>query len=330
MSADHFSVLWCSSDDVVQLLLAFTALSVGAAHKKLTAAGSGAATSSDSTSAGSSKHNNRRSSTAAAPLAADDVPASHLQLLAALSPSLHQQISRRNVLTPGADEFGSFNCNESAEGDEQHAIRLLTGLMCVLAVRRDILKNSNLVRRPVAGNSSSSSMPSGAKLQCNAVVPREQQLLLPLVLTVLELSLLLPAPQQGVMRMGLQVMPYIMGSAEFKPAAPGNAAAGAAPAAPSAHSDRPYTPAALMEALASPVCLQLGPAVMQYLREVPAAPSSTAASMQATLQGSNARDYEAMRDAFAIMATVIISKGEVLEGDTVLLCCCKISRQMTT
>jgi hypothetical protein len=315
------SLQWCSSDDVLQLLLALTALSVGAAHKKLAAAGSGAATSGNCTSMrssssnGSSKHSGRRSSTAAA-----------LQLLVALSPPLLEQLSRRYVRTPGASDFGSFNSNHSAEEDQQHAVRVLSGLMHVLMVRSEMMKNSNMLRR-AAASSSSSSTSNVASLwglsRCITVVPGEQQLLLPLVLAVIELLLLLPAPQHGVTHIGLQMIVHIMRTARFVPAAARNAAAaaGAAPAPPappaaaaSPDLDVPYTEAAV-EALAGLVLLQVGPAVMAYMREVPAAPNCTAASMQAMLEGVNAGDVasvEVVRGAFSIMATLIITAGALM------------------
>jgi hypothetical protein len=194
--------------------------------------------------------------------------------------------------------------------------------MCVLVVRSKLIKTSNLLMetgicRAVAG-SSSSSPSSVASLQGKPVVPREQQLLLPLALTVIELSLLLPAPQHGVMRIGLQMIAHLMKTAQFIPAAACSAAAGATPApAACADPDTPYTEAAVIEAQAGPVFLQLGPAALQYIRELPAEPSSTAASVQAILQGSNetgAADVEVVRGAFSIMTTAIITTGEVTQA----------------
>jgi hypothetical protein len=98
-SADHL----LESDEVAQLLLAFTALTVGAAHKKLAAdaaadrSASRQAGQRSSSSSGKSSSSRGRSTAAAAAAAAaalaapagGGVPASHLQLLAALSPPLH-------------------------------------------------------------------------------------------------------------------------------------------------------------------------------------------------------------------------------------------------
>jgi hypothetical protein len=84
----------CSSDEVMQLLLVFTALSVGAARKRVAAD----APKDRYRRSSSSKRSSSRSDTAAAglaPLAPADVPASHLQLLAALSPPMRKQINRQ-------------------------------------------------------------------------------------------------------------------------------------------------------------------------------------------------------------------------------------------
>ncbi|KAF6258450.1 hypothetical protein COO60DRAFT_1120852 [Scenedesmus sp. NREL 46B-D3] len=88
----------CRSDKVIQLLLAHAALCVGGAHKRVAAAAAPRAKSS-------SKHSQRSSSLVPA---AADVPASHLRLLAALSPPLHQQLSRRYADNPRAGDYGSF------------------------------------------------------------------------------------------------------------------------------------------------------------------------------------------------------------------------------
>jgi hypothetical protein len=328
MSQDYYSLLWSTNDAVVELLLAYTALSVGAAHKKLAAADSGATTrsnrssSSNGSSTTSSKQSGRRASTAAS-----KVPDSHVRLLAAVSPPLHDQLSRRYIDNGTASRLGSFNSIGSIEKVEQIALIVLCGLMDVLFLRGYILKNAKPIpgttihlpgraRAATGSSSSSSSSPtSAASVRGKPVVPRERQLLLPLALTVIELLLLLPAPQHGVMRVGVHMLAHMVRTAQFTPAAAHDAAAGAAPAATAcADSDIPYTEAAVFEALAGPVFLQLAPAVLQYLREVPAAPSSTAASVQAILQGSDfpgAADVEVVRGAFSIMVTSIISTGEV-------------------
>jgi hypothetical protein len=183
----------------------------------------------------------------------------------------------------------------------------------------NVLSVENLLRTALAGSSSSSSSsssscaPDGASSAGMTVVPREQQLLLPLVLTVIELALLLPAPEEGVLHTALQMIVHIMRTAQFAPAAAHNEAAAAAPAPAAARANPPHTEAAVNEALAGAVFRQLGPAVMQYLREEPAAPGSSAASFQAVWQGRNARDVasvEVVRGAFSTMAEVIISTGE--------------------
>jgi hypothetical protein len=89
------------------------------------------------------------------------------------------------------------------------------------------------------------------------LLPREQELLLPLLLTLVEYMLLLPDRNQTVLPLVLQPMVVLCKQLKRnKSSCSSAAAAGAAGAAENA----------LADALIGPVLLQVGPAVLQYLR----------------------------------------------------------------
>jgi hypothetical protein len=296
----------CSSDEVVQLLLLFTALSVGAAHKRVAAAANKDRRSSSS----SSKRSSSRSGTAAASAApaAADVPASHLELLAALSPPMRKQVSSQYKDTLRAEDYGSFN-TDTVTGAERQADLVLNGLLVVLRWRQQLLNGVSPaaeIAEALAGGSSSSNGSGGNASNRTAllaarttVVLHEQQLLPPLVQTLAEYMLLLPAPSHGVVPHAMQVIAAIIESAgtwqeraHTQLAASSTdtaaAAAAAALAAGPALSGR-----ALADGLAAPVLLQLGPVVLQYLGGAAAAAATAAAATeQAMLGTSSAVDAE--------------------------------------
>jgi hypothetical protein len=143
------------------------------------------------------------------------------------------------------------------------------------------------------------------------VVPRELQLLLPLLLTVIEAMLLLPQRSHNIIPWGLQLATHIMSTAEL--------ADGAAPAkitATAAHTD----------ALVGPVLLQLGPAVMQYIRQANAA----AAGGHGSASGGESVDWKHVASRvqwdYTAMVTVLDAgaKGDwhyhALRADDVCIC----------
>jgi hypothetical protein len=300
----------CSSDEVVQLLLAHAALTVGGTRKKVAAdaagptAGRHTSSNSNSRKSGSCGRSAAAAAAAAAALAAPaaaDVPASHLQLLAVLSPPLHKQLGRQYPNTPTADNYGSFNMH-SMDAAEQQAELVIVNLFNLLSDHERAIKEGQLegaqsaAMAAATGASSSSSSSSGSGSDHNqssvtrtvqpaaaaaaaaaqkTVIPREQQLLLPLALTVIELLSLLPAPSQGVLPMGLQLLWKLLraahSSSDQSCVRNGLAYAGV-------HVPQAAPTAALVVGLAAPLLLQLAPTALWYINEAEAAAAAAAVS----------------------------------------------------
>jgi hypothetical protein len=185
---------WCLSDEVMELLLAFAALTVGAKHKQLSPAAAASRASSSS-----SRRRGRGSSTATA---AGGVPASHAALLTAVSPA-PEQTHREYRHNSSASGFGSFSsCGDSLL--HRDLLAALNGLAAVLT-RRDELLTQLLQGSRAAGSAAAAAVTPGGSSSSSSsdygvrtVVPRELQLLLPLLLTVIEAMLLLPQRSHNI------------------------------------------------------------------------------------------------------------------------------------
>jgi hypothetical protein len=326
----------CSSDEVVQLLLAHAALTVGGTHKKVAADAAGPTAGRHTSSNSNSRKSGSSSRSAAAALAAPaagDVPASHLQLLAALSPPLHKQLGRQYRDTPTADNYGSFNMH-SMDAAEQQAELVIVILFNLLSDRERAIKEGRLeggrstAMAAATGASSSSSSGSdhnqssvtrtvqpaaaAAGAAQKTVIPCEQQLLLPLALTVIELLLLLPAPSQGVLPMGLQLLWKLVGAAHSSSdqscVRNGYAFSGA-------HVAQAVPTAALVVGLAEPLLLQLAPAALWYINQVEAA-AAAAAAVSGTAGSSSSSASTDLGGAQTVgrylfgLVSVILGQGE--------------------
>jgi hypothetical protein len=303
--------LFCS-EEVLQLLLAFTAVSVGAAHKMAAADTSRAARRRSSSSSSSKRGGQHSSATTAAAAAAADIPASHLDLLAAVSSALHKQLSRQYAFHPAAEDYGSFKL-ASTELREDHAGLVMKGLYCVLGTRGKMqeddyaAKLAALMEQQDSSSSSSSSSSGGSSAALlgsliagfpSTVLPREQELLLPLLLTLVEHTTLFPAPNQGVLPVALSLVAEIMSqsSLDSLQVVPSDASMGSL--------DANEVAAALPDGLTAAVLLQLGPVVLQYLRDAAAATTGVPAVMEALLGSKAAGDAEDASIAAGLFATI--------------------------
>jgi hypothetical protein len=347
VTGGHMSVTdqWCFSDEVTELLLAYAALTVGAKHKLLcpATAASKAKSSSSSSSSSSSKRRDKTSKTATPQAAAaGGVPANHVTLLTAVSPVLEEQTHRQYPQQPSASGFGSFSsCGDNLLHRDMEAA--LGGLLAVLERREELLTQLQQGSRaatnaaaaatmPGSSSSSSSSSQVGVTAAGRVVrsaVPRELQLLLPLLLTVIEAMQLLPrhSHAQGIMPSGLLLAITIMKAAKLVP--------NPSPDAVFDMSATWTTAAVFADSLAGPVLLQLGPAVMQYLREVEAAAAAAAAaaagkagagsssSRVGSSSGGGAVDAsQGSRQMwhYTDMLTVVLKTGVQLEGTFTCAC----------
>jgi hypothetical protein len=301
---------WCKSDEVMQLLLAFAALQVGAAHKYLAAAAASSApagpSSRGSSSSSSGKLAGRRKAAAAAAAvpAASAVASSHLPLLGAVSPLLRQYVE--------AEGYGSFYIADS-QILQDLAYKMLDGLYSVIVKRAQPLNVTvAMAASGLSGSSStSSSTVTGVNMLITAV-PQQQLLLVPLVLTVVELLLLLPAAAQRVMPWGLQLLVDLLRTVDFSMhdsrssvIACNNRASSTASSSGNtggrASSNAGWSEVVVADAVAAAVLLQLGPAVMQYLREAAAAGGIVSAT-----------DVHMVKWAYASLAAVILRTGRWL------------------
>jgi hypothetical protein len=213
--------------------------------------------------------------------------------------------------TPGASDYGSFNM-DSVEQAENRAVLVINGLAAVLSMRGDLLhdKSSTAAARAAAMAASSSSSAGGSSSPPAGatVVPHEQQLLLSLLLTVAEYMLLLPAPSQGVLPSAMQLLARIVKqSSAQRFCAVGSSGAAAATAADDL---------ALADALVVPVLLQVGPAVLRYVRDANAAGAGAAAAVGQAMLGrhaagcsSDAEDVSTASGCLAMIALEVLEAG---------------------
>jgi hypothetical protein len=305
----------CSSEEVMQLLLAFTALSVGAAHKLVAATTPKAASRRSSSSSSKRQGGGKHSSTAAA-AAAGEVPASHLDLLAALSSPLHKQISRQYARNPNAGDYGSFK-SDSVEQAQHRAVLVLNGLYSVFKLREELLDGGDvgatlLEAMGEDGSSSSSSSIASSSFHAavgGTVVPREQQLLMPLLLTLVDYMQLMPGTGQGVVPLAMQLFSQAGKQAGLK--APVILPGGTAAAAAAASTIGAVSEAALIDGLTAPVLLQLGPVALQYLRDAAAAGANPQASALEALMGGSAA-AAGPQEAFVVTGCLAVTVMEIL------------------
>jgi hypothetical protein len=303
----------CSSAEVFQLLLAFTALSVGAAHKLIAAAAPKAASrhSSSSSSSSSTMHRSKHSSTAAA---AAGNPASHLDLLAAVSPPLHKLISRQHARTHTAGDYGSFK-RDSAEQAQHYARLVAPGIYTLYKLRDEFIRGGDVVTSLLAAvaadhaaftaisnndNGGSSAFSSTRASAGDTAVPRQEQLLLPLLLTMMEYTQLMPEPRHGVIPSGVQLLTHIftqqgpnsplqlLDGTEASSSSAAAAEEGEEEAAATVATVAAASVAALADGLTAPLLLQLGPLALQYLRDAAAAATPGAAALEAALTRGSA------------------------------------------
>jgi hypothetical protein len=243
------------SDAVLQILLMYLACTAASIQQQQAGAGTAAMGTRSSSSSSSSNSSNRRKS---------DVPAPHMSLLCALAPALQQ--------LPAS--LAELNVMRNIDDDEL-ATLAAASLKCICAVlikRKQLLQTTTASPYgPVAASSSVGSSTatatgssSSSSAQQGSVLPRDE-LLLPLLLTLAELAVMQPsttdtwllpaAVSASVMVLHVQcqqLVPTCAAMGEPKATAAGTAVA---------------------DALAAPVFLQLGPAVMQHLKETAAAPA---------------------------------------------------------
>jgi hypothetical protein len=147
-------------------------------------------------------------------------------------------------------------------------------------------------------------------------VPRELQLLLQLLLTIIEAVLLLPQRSHNILPWGLQLATRVMKTARLAvPSSVADRSTSATTTATAAHTD----------ALVGPVLLQLGPAVMQYTREANAAaaapPPAVAGGLGSALGGGDV-DWQQVASRvqwdYTAMVLVVLETGAKANG----LCKC--------
>jgi hypothetical protein len=242
-----------------------------------------------------------------------DVPAGHLDLLTAVSPPLRNQVSSRCGNSPAAGDYGIFN-EATVERVEHMAVLVLHGLTSVLLLRERLVMGASPAAAVadvfrVYGRSISISSVAGNPTAAAGmtVVPREQRLLLPLVLTLVEYMLLLPAPIQSVVPPAMRLVVLLLSqSGEGKMHVPTASRMNAAAAA---------ADTALADPLVAPVLLQLGPAVLQYLREA-AAPAAGPSALERAIRNtsmSNTPDPQELpklADNLALLVEMLLNTGK--------------------
>jgi hypothetical protein len=316
----------CSSEEVLQLLLAYTALSVGAAHKLMAATAPKAASrhssSSSRSSSSSSKRGRSHSSTAAAAAAAADIPASHLDLLASVSPPLHKQISRQHARNPAAEDYGSFQRGNVKQA-HLTARLVLMGFLSVLKLPIELPTTPGVTAAGRKHNSGSSSLSYASSsihtAASETVIPREQQLLLPLLLTLIEYMQLMPEPQQGVVAPAMQLILAFLKQSGLKspPQLPGCTEGSSSTAAAAAASTAaPVMNAALADGLTAPVLLQLGPVALQYLRNAAAGATPEAVVHEAIMMGGSVADGGSP-DGYIVIGNLAFLVMEILAAGTI-------------
>jgi hypothetical protein len=235
-------------------------------------------------------------------VAAADIPASHLDLLAAVSPPLYKQISRQYARNRIAEDYGSFEYS-SIEHVQVFGSLQLHGLCRVFDVREQLMRASFAEAGSAAasadisssssssGSSSSSSSAAGPSRAVPTLVPRQQQLLPPLLLTLAEFALLLPDLNMAVVP--LVMLPIAQGMQHLTHGTPCNQAA----------------LEAKVDALTAPVLLQLGPVVLQYVRKGAAAAAAAGVQHSTWGRAADNGDLSSAAGCLAFAAVNILRTG---------------------
>jgi hypothetical protein len=208
---------------------------------------------------------------------------------------------------------------------EQQAELVILSLFNLLSYRERTMGEQRLGgRRAAAGASSSSSSYSGSEHNVSravqspplsaaaaaagkTVIPCEQQLLLPLALTVIELLLLLPRPSQCLMPTGLQRVWHMLRSAHSaseQSCVHSGSANAATHALQAAHFD------VLVNGLAAPLLLQLAPAALRYINQAEAAAAAAAAAALGSSSRSSGTDLGDVKTCLGGLVSVVLAEGE--------------------
>jgi hypothetical protein len=265
------------SDAVLQVLLLYLACTAASIQQQQQ---TGAAPAARGTRSSSS----RRKS---------DAPAPHMSLLHALAPALQQ-------LPASLSELG-FMHNIDHDELETCAAAGMIDICGFLKTRKQRLQPTVASSGGAIAASCSVSSSSSSSTQQVAVLPRDE-LLLPLLLTLVELaelqpeqkdSLLLPAAVPAMVAVIAEQRQQLM------PTQPGMGTHYAAEEAAAG--------TAVADALAAPVFLQLGPAVMRFLKEAAAAaPAGGGSNAAAPLAEADAK----VAVAYLLLVQVVLRNSE--------------------
>jgi hypothetical protein len=283
-----FLVEWCLDDAVLQVLLVHIACMAGSWHK----------------CKGSSSSSNRhvaRSPTSAA------VPASHEALLAALSPAL-QQLDWS--LMP--EVFGGAETGAAASLVIQKELRGLDALVEVRAAQ--LMKTA--AAAATAQPSSSSSSNSSRDAAIGTVVPRAEQLLPPLLLTLLELAQLQPTSDNTAVLTAVQVVKKILEQSFATSYAASSSSSSNTAAASQEHS-------ALLSSLV--VLLQLAPLVLLHIKQAETTAAAAAAgqppatrvfdaaeAFASCVGGGAVLTNSSLRSSYSSLVILVLSSGELV------------------